>query len=145
MVAIRKVLPLSFGLCLLLGAFTLSFSLGQQDSSSDHAKAIRESGRTTFNSTCAGCHGLDGGGSDKAVDISGSDKTRHLSDAELADIISNGIPGTGMPAFHNLSASQTRAVVGYLRSLQGKTETRTLPGDAKRGKEVLFGKGECST
>lgn len=145
MLAIRKSLPVLLGLCFLLWAFTLSFSLGQQNSSSDNAKAIREPGLTTYNSTCAGCHGLDGRGSDKAVDISGNDNTRHLSDAQLSGIISNGVPGTGMPAFHNLSARQTSAVVAYLRLLQGKTETRTLPGSAKRGKEIFFGKGECSS
>ena len=145
MLAIRQSLPVVLGLCFLWCAISISFSLGQQNSSSDNAKAIRGAGRTAYNSACAGCHGLDGRGSDKAVDISGSDKTRHLSDAELSGIISNGVPGTGMPAFHNLSASQTRAVVDYLRSLQGKTEIRTLPGDAKRGKEIFFGKGECSS
>ena len=40
---------------------------------------------------------------------------------------------------------QTRAIVGYLRSLQGKAEARALPGDARRGKEIFFGKGECSS
>jgi cytochrome c oxidase cbb3-type subunit III len=145
MLAIRKSLPPLLGLCLLLRAFNISFSFGQQNSSSDHPKVTREPGRATYNSSCAGCHGLDGRGSDKAVNISGSDKIRHLSDAQLTDIISNGVPGTGMPAFHNLSERQTRAVVGYLRSLQGKTEARTLPGNARRGKEIFFGKGECSS
>jgi cytochrome c oxidase cbb3-type subunit III len=142
MLAIRKPLLPMLGLSLLLWAFNPSFSLGQQSSSS---KVAREPGRTTYNSACAGCHGLDGRGSDKAVNISESDKIRHLSDAQLSDIISNGEPGTGMPAFHSLSAQQTRAVVGYLRSLQGKTEAQTLPGNAIRGKEIFFGKGECSS
>jgi putative heme-binding domain-containing protein len=145
MLAIRKSLLPLLGLCLLLWAFKPSFSRGQQNSSSNHAKVTREPGRTTYNSACAGCHGLDGRGSDKAVNISESDKVRHLSDAQLSDIISNGIPGTGMPAFHSLSAQQTRAVVSHLRSLQGKTEAQTLPGNAIRGKEIFFGKGECSS
>jgi putative heme-binding domain-containing protein len=143
MIVIRKpLLPL---LCLLLWAFNASFSLGQQNSSSNHAKVTREPGRATYNSACAGCHGLDGRGSDKAVNISDSDKIRHLSDAQLSDIISNGVPGTGMPAFHSLSAQQTRAVVSYLRSLQGKAAVQSLPGNAIRGKEIFFGKGECSS
>src|ERR1051325_3857850 len=108
-------------------------------------KAASVLGRSTFNSSCAGCHGLDGRGSDKAVDISGSAKVRHLSDGQLASIISNGIPGTGMPGFHTLGAPQIRAIVSYVRSLQGKVETRKLPGKAIRGKEIFFGKGECSS
>ena len=70
---------------------------------------------------------------------------RHLSDAELSSIISNGVPGTGMPAFRSLSARQVGAVVDYLRTLQGKAEERTLPGDPNRGKEIFFGKSDCST
>lgn len=70
---------------------------------------------------------------------------RHLSDAQLSGIISNGVLGTGMPAFHNFDEKQVRAIVGYLRSLQGKLGARALPGDAKRGKEIFFGKGDCSS
>jgi putative heme-binding domain-containing protein len=63
----------------------------------------------------------------------------------LSNIISSGIPETGMPAFRRLSVDDIRAVVGYVRALQGKGETRDLPGDAKRGKELFFGKGDCSS
>src|SRR5579859_2619099 len=121
-------------------------SFAQQKHSGNHdSKPLPMLGQSTFNSSCSGCHGLDGRGSDKAVDISGSAKVRHLSDGQLASIISNGIPGTGMPGFHTLSALQIHAVVGYVRSLQGKVESRKLPGDAIRGKEIFFGKGQCSS
>jgi putative heme-binding domain-containing protein len=49
-----------------------------------------------------------------------------------------------MPAFHSLSAAQVRSLVAYVRVLQGKTDTRTLPGNPELGKQVYFGKGECS-
>jgi cytochrome c oxidase cbb3-type subunit III len=129
------------GLCLILSVLHVSFLQAAQNLSSDPAAA----GRSTFNSSCAGCHGLDGRGSDKAVNISTSSKVQHLSDAQLSSIISNGVPGTGMPAFHSLNQKQVRSVVGYLRSLQGKVEGRTLPGNAQRGMEIFFGKGNCSS
>ena len=50
-----------------------------------------------------------------------------------------------MPAFHSLSDDDIRGVVSHLRLLQGKREARSLPGDPNRGKEIFFGKGECST
>lgn len=50
-----------------------------------------------------------------------------------------------MPAFRSLTAKQIGALVGYLRVLQGKAESRTLPGDAKRGREIFFGKGDCAS
>ncbi|MGA7770863.1 MAG: c-type cytochrome [Candidatus Sulfotelmatobacter sp.] len=108
------------------------------------AQQVAANGQATYNSACAGCHGLDGRGSDKAVNITGSAKMRHLTDVQLTDIIANGVPGTGMPGFRNLSERQIGAVVRYLRSLQGKTEARPLSGDPVRGRTIFFGKGECS-
>ena len=139
----HAVLVLAVLLC--TGVLQVS-SFAQEKHSGNHdLKAVSMPGQSTFNTSCAGCHGLDGRGSDKAVNISGSAKVRHLSDGQLAGIISNGIPGTGMPGFHSLSAPQIHAVVAYVRSLQGRVESRTLPGDATRGKEIFFGKGQCST
>jgi cytochrome c oxidase cbb3-type subunit III len=137
---------LSLLLVLWVGAFLGTSSLAQQNNSwDDDFKKTEAPGGRTFNSTCAGCHGLDGRGSDKGVNIAGNDKVRHLSDAQVSEIISNGVPGTGMPAFHNLTARQVASLVSYLRILQGKLAARTLPGDANRGKEIFVGKGECST
>jgi putative heme-binding domain-containing protein len=137
MFPIRKlgllVLPL-----ILFGAS--SFSQGQKGSSN-----LVQIGRRNYNASCAGCHGLDGSGSDKAVNISGSARIRAFSDAQLSNIIKNGVPGTGMPAFHTFTDRQVRALVGYVRRLQGKNETRTLAGDAQRGRAIFFGKGACSS
>jgi cytochrome c oxidase cbb3-type subunit 3 len=133
--------------CLLFfSALSVPVSIAQQISSSNHSANVDpDLGRNIYNSTCAGCHGLDGHGSDKAVNISTNAKVRRLSDVQLHAIISSGIPGSGMPAFHNLKERQVRALIGHLRLLQGKSEAPALPGDAKRGREVFFGKGECST
>lgn len=145
MLPIRNYSTPLLGACVFLGAFTISFSFAQQNSSSGHPENPVELGRATYSSACAGCHGLDGSGTDKAPDISRSAEVRRFSDAQLSDLISSGIPETGMPAFRNLTEKQNRAIVGYLRSLQGKTVTPALPGDPRRGKGIFFGKGECSS
>jgi len=49
-----------------------------------------------------------------------------------------------MPAFHSLSAIQIKAIVAYLRVLQGANQTVATTGDAARGKEIFFGKAGCS-
>jgi cytochrome c oxidase cbb3-type subunit 3 len=116
-----------------------------QDSWEEDFKTGPPPGKNTFTSTCAGCHGLDGRGSERAPSIASGSKVQRLSDAQISNIISNGVPGTGMPPFHSLPPSEVRAVVSYLRMLQGKVGVRVLPGDAKRGKEVFFSKGECSS
>jgi len=50
-----------------------------------------------------------------------------------------------MPAFHSLSEKQVHFLVGYLRSLQGKNHIGAASGDPKHGKDIFFGKGDCST
>jgi cytochrome c oxidase cbb3-type subunit 3 len=133
------------GIALVVLVSGLTSSLAQRGSHSKNVSNSSAAGRNTYNGSCAACHGLDGHGSDKAVNIAAGADAQHFSDAQLSGIIANGVPGTGMPAFRNLSATQVRAVVQYLRSLQGRSEARTLPGDPKRGKALFFGKGECST
>jgi len=49
-----------------------------------------------------------------------------------------------MPAFRSLAASDVKAVVAYLRLLQGTNKTVALPGNPARGKTVFFGEGGCS-
>ena len=116
----------------------------QDDSLEDDFKKTPGPGQLTFASTCAGCHGLDGRGGDKAPNIAGNPKVQHFTNTQLADIISNGVPGTGMPPFHSLSPTQVREIVGYLRVLQGKSDARAVPGDASQGKKLFFGKGDCA-
>ena len=48
-----------------------------------------------------------------------------------------------MPAFHSLGTSQIKAVVAYLRTLQGSSKMPKLPGDPERGR-LLFVKTGCS-
>lgn len=148
MLSSRSCSHLLLGLSLLLcaGAFHCSSALAQQhDFWNDDVKPAAVPGRRAFNTSCAACHGLDGRGSDKGANIAGGVNMRHLSDAQVSATISNGIPGTGMPAFRTLRKPQIRAIVGYLRFLQGQLEARKLPGDATRGQDIFFGKGECSS
>src|SRR5579862_1025036 len=90
------------------------------------AKAEPSQGKRTFTSTCAQCHGLDAKGSERAPNIADRASVQRLSDEQIFHIIENGVPGTGMPAFHALQSAQIRAVVAYLRSLQGKGKVIAL-------------------
>jgi cytochrome c oxidase cbb3-type subunit III len=100
--------------------------------------------RQTFENRCAGCHGLDGRGGERAPDIATSPKTQNRTDAALTQIITNGIPANGMPSFNSLDAPTIKAVIKYLRVLQGKSESATMPGNPATGKELFYAKARCA-
>jgi cytochrome c oxidase cbb3-type subunit 3 len=139
----------------VLGLMLLSALVGTQRAASEGQKSQRAGnggqrmntsnvpGQQVFESRCAGCHGLDGRGGERAPDISTSEKTRRRSDDELSRIIADGLPGTGMPAFASLGSS-LKNIVAYLRQLQGKDDSAKFPGDVKRGRELFYGKPRCS-
>lgn len=101
-------------------------------------------GKQVFENRCAGCHGLDGRGGERAADIATRVATQRQSDEAIAHIIRAGIPSAGMPAFAMLDDSSLKALVAYLRFLQGRTGIGKLPGDAARGRSLFFGKAGCS-
>jgi cytochrome c oxidase cbb3-type subunit III len=111
---------------------------------SPRTKVEPNRGKQIFTSSCAQCHGLDGKGSERAPNIAERPNIQRLSDSQIFHIIQNGVPGTGMPAFHSFDNGQIRAVVAHLRTLQGKNKTAALPGNPEQGKALFFGKAGCS-
>jgi cytochrome c oxidase cbb3-type subunit 3 len=143
-----RVLP-GLGL-ILLCAFVATQRVASQAQKSppsangvERANTSNVDGQQIFESRCAGCHGLDGRGGERAPDIATSEKTQRRSDEELSRIIARGVPGTGMPAFASLGSS-LKNVVAYLRQLQGKDDSAKFPGDVKKGRELFYGKPQCS-
>jgi cytochrome c oxidase cbb3-type subunit III len=101
-------------------------------------------GKTLFESSCAVCHGLDGGGGEHAPSIGRSSAAKSLTDSDLGRILHDVIPGTGMPAFNTLGDLKIRSILSYLRFLQVKTEAQTDTGNPNQGKELFFGNGQCA-
>jgi cytochrome c oxidase cbb3-type subunit III len=116
----------------------------RQNSPQKSDSLILMQGKKTFASTCANCHGLDGRGGERAPNIAENPKVQRLSDSQIEHIIENGLPGTAMPAFHSLDMSDVKAVVVYLRTLQGTKQTAKLPGNPVRGEAIFFGKAGCA-
>jgi cytochrome c oxidase cbb3-type subunit 3 len=101
-------------------------------------------GRQLFENRCAGCHGVDGRGGERGPDIAKDSKAQGHTDSVLTQIIHDGIPSAGMPAFRTLDAVSTKSLIGYVRFLQGKAENAALPGSPENGKQVFFGSARCS-
>ena len=104
----------------------------------------RARGEQDFVSRCAMCHGIDGRGGEHAPNIATAAAVQQLSDAELERILHDGIPARGMPSFQALGQAGVKAVVGYLRVLQGKPEAAKISGNPWRGKDLFFGSAHCS-
>ena len=102
-------------------------------------------GHDIFASACASCHGLDGRGGERAPNIAQAPAVRRLSDRQLTHIISEGVTGTGMPAFHSIGATGIAAVVKYLRVLEGRGQPSVLPGNPTRGHALFFGRAACAS
>jgi len=118
---------------------------GQPQRQNDPVHSFSGNGEKIFAGSCAECHGLDGRGGERAPNIAENPGVQRLSDDQIFGVIENGIPGTGMPAFHVLESSDIKSVVAYLRTLQGTKKTAELPGDPDRGKAIFFGKAKCSS
>jgi len=101
-------------------------------------------GKQTYSASCAGCHGLDGRGGERAPDIVTRPQVRQLSDTALLQVLQNGVANTSMPSFRFLDSKTRRSVVAYIRTLQGAAANVKLPGNSERGKEIFFKKGSCS-
>jgi putative heme-binding domain-containing protein len=124
-------------------ALLVSSLSAQQSKHTNRANSA--DGQQIFASACAGCHGLDGRGGERAPNIAQATATQRLSDENLIRIVSEGVAGTGMPAFHSLGASGISEVVKYLRVLQGRGQPSVLPGDATGGQALFLGRAKCSS
>ena len=81
-----------------------------------------------YDSLCANCHGprLQGGGQGPSLV---DDEWKHgRTDADIARVIRDGVAGTPMVSFRPvLSDQQIRALVIYVREMQDRARSGTLP------------------
>ena len=111
----------------------------KKDANGDQAEA-----KNTIETVCAPCHGLDGRGGERGPDLVSRAEVSAKSDAELGRILQEGEATGGMPPFAGLGTRRIAALVSYLRSLQGVRTAVKLPGNPARGRNLFFGKADCS-
>jgi putative heme-binding domain-containing protein len=102
-----------------------------------------QSGGMLYRANCAACHGPNGD-SQPGVDLGHGKFRRATTDEDVAAIIMNGIPGTGMPP-NSFNESLALTIVAYLRSMAASSNVAATAGDPARGKEIFEGKGQCLT
>src|ERR1700684_284023 len=112
------------------------------------AKAAKAGGYE-FRINCALCHGLGAHGGGRGPDLTRAHKKHTHSDAEMFQVISNGIPGTAMPANGTngqgvgMTDEEIWQIITYLRSQEVKAPANSK-GNAARGKDLFYSDANCS-
>jgi cytochrome c6 len=100
-----KVLTIATAFAVVL---TLSLAAHAQDASA------------LYKSKCAACHGADGTGSAMGKKLGAhdftTDEVQKMSDAQLADTITNG--KNKMPKYASLKPEEVKGLVAYIRTLK---------------------------
>src|SRR5881397_4190455 len=141
----KKTLPFAIALVLMSTAAHTRQAGSQSPDGSDAAKA----GEFEFRINCAFCHGLGARGGGRGPDLTRARKRHANSDAELFRVISNGIPGTAMPANGTngqgvgMTDEEIWQIITYLRSIEVKAPSQPI-GNAVDGKQLFYGDANCS-
>ena len=98
-------------------------------------------GARLYDAQCTTCHGANGDGVG-GVDLRSGRFRNAVSDQDLARVITNGIPATGMLGF-KFDAAELTGVVAYLRNMNSFDRESVKTGDAARGRNVFEGRGGC--
>ncbi len=129
--------------CLALGVFAQG-----QNPFVGNAQAA-SAGASEFRINCALCHGLGARGGGRGPDLTRAQKKHAHNDAEMFQVISNGIAGTAMPANGTngqgvgMTDEEIWQIVTYIRSMEVKAPAKPL-GDAAHGKQLFYGDANCS-
>ena len=131
----------------MLLAFT-DTGVGQNPLAGDPKAA--KAGEYEFRINCALCHGLGARGGGRGPDLTRTQKKHAHNDAEMFQIISNGIPGTAMPANGTngqgvgMTDEEIWQIITYIRSQEVKSSAASM-GNVAHGRELFFGDANCST
>jgi cytochrome c oxidase cbb3-type subunit III len=121
---------------------------GQRNPLAGSAKAAK-AGEYEFRINCALCHGLGAKGGGRGPDLTRAQKKHAHNDGEMFQIISNGIPGTAMPANGTngqgvgMTDEEIWQIITYIHSQEVSASGKPL-GNAAHGKELFFGDANCS-
>src|SRR5215469_12286626 len=128
--------------------FALPLGAAAQNPLAGDATAAK-AGEYEFRINCALCHGLGARGGGRGPDLTRAQKKHAHSDADMFQIISNGIPGTAMPANGTngqgvgMTEEEIWQIITYIRSQEVKAPA-TPRGNGAHGKDLFYGDANCS-
>ena len=104
--------------------------------------ATLKEGESLFRANCSPCHGINAKGGGRGPDLTSGRWSHGSSDDDIFRTISDGVPGTEMPA-NAFADSEIWILVSYLRSLSPAKPVR-VAGDPQRGEELFTRQQGCS-
>jgi cytochrome c oxidase cbb3-type subunit 3 len=131
-----------------VGLVLMATAWAAQNPLANDPKAAK-AGEYEFRINCALCHGLGARGGGRGPDLTRAQKKHANSDTELFQVISNGIPGTVMPANGTngqgvgMTDEEIWQIISYIRSVEVKTSAPSI-GNAAHGKQLFYGDSNCS-
>ncbi len=99
-------------------------------------------GRRQFAARCASCHGTDGAGGEFGPSILDIRRTGPAANRSIRNIITEGVPESGMPPF-SLPQGELDPLVTFVEGLRAPAAAHPADGDAQAGENYFFGKGNC--
>ena len=131
-----------------LAGSTAAFAANDRNPYANDPKAAK-AGEYEFRINCALCHGLGAHGGGRGPDLTRAQKKHTHNDAEMFQVISNGIPGTVMPANGTngqgvgMTDEEIWQIITYIRSVEVKAPANAA-GNAEHGKQLFYGDANCS-
>jgi PQQ-dependent dehydrogenase (methanol/ethanol family) len=101
-------------------------------------------GRKLYRQYCVACHGSDAQGTDRGPQLADSRWLRKRTNGQLADVIRQGIPDGGMPAF-GLPSGEIDALAAFVHSLNYSASETVIAGNPKAGERYFEGTGQCAS
>jgi cytochrome c oxidase cbb3-type subunit III len=147
--AVGKPRVLLATLCVAVIAPTIAARAADGRDPSANDPNSSKAGEYEFRINCALCHGLGARGGGRGPDLTRAQKKHAHTDAEMFAVISNGIPGTAMPANGTngqgvgMTDEEIWQIIAYIRSQEVKAPANPI-GNAIHGKELFYGDANCS-
>jgi cytochrome c oxidase cbb3-type subunit III len=145
----RRPRTLVASVCVMLALAASSLHAADDHNPLANDPKAAKAGEYEFRINCALCHGLGAHGGGRGPDLTRAQKKHVHSDAEMFQVISNGIPGTVMPANGTngqgvgMTDEEIWQIITYIRSVEVKAPAKPS-GSAAHGKELFYGDANCS-
>ena len=125
----------------LVAFFMSGGAVRPQTHAGQYEQADIEYGARLYAGHCVNCHGERGDAMPGTNLRSGRFKNAE-TDRDLTAVIRDGVIGTAMTP-NAYTESELGALVAYLRNMGNVDLSAAAQGDAARGRDLFFGKGDC--